>query len=285
MVFRSIHIFSLHAYPSLSHYQSLTSWLNYCNSFLNYFLHMQSDLSSVPSFCFYPYTLSSYGRQNDFSRKGLFQSPTWNSAVAFNWPWDKISKSPALIQLVPLPPASGLAHLSFSDSVLNVPVYFPLMQSTWDNTSLTTCICLVKSSLFKFHSNALGIESGYSLITKVITVSVTWRVLLIFVALNWCFYHILLYKWIFKDIYHRNSFRSKKKYEIMSDFYLELNHLIVNWNLKMTWFRLFNRDFKDGENSSFKFTGNEMVIMLFYQVFAWREKHLCNKLPNNIPYM
>jgi hypothetical protein len=42
--------------------------------------------------------------------------------------------------------------------------------------------------------------------------------------------------------------------------------------------------FTEGEKSSLKFPGKEMVIMLFYEGFVWKEKYFwCNKSPNNVP--
>lgn len=45
-------------------------------------------------------------------------------------------------------------------------------------------------------------------------------------------------------------------------------------------------NFTDGEKSSFKLFGNEMVIMLFYEASVWEEKHFLGyKSSNSIPSM
>lgn len=216
-MFRAIHVSYLSSHtPSLSHQQSLTSCLDYCNFFLNYFLDMQSRLLSMPSFCFYHCVLSSHERQNDFFHKTFADCRPLPDILQ----WlsidlgIKVPKAPTwcswwlCLQSQALPISHSLRSVH---GIPDCASFFPL--HLWNIASgellLLPVFAWSNPIYSNFSSNAL--EMG--------VVQVTWWILLTFVTLNLCFHHILLYRLIFKDIFHKDSYRPKKKDEIMSDLY------------------------------------------------------------------
>lgn len=95
------------------------------------------------------------------------------------------------------------------------------------------------------------------------------------VALNLCFHHILSYRLVFKGIYCRNSYRPKKKDEIMSEFCFSLDHLIIMCSLKMTWFRLLNVNFIDGENHHLSFLAMKWSLCCFMKLVCGKKNTPC----------
>lgn len=81
-----------------------------------------------------------------------------------------------MIQLVTLSPASGLAHLLFSETCtecIERATLFPL-DLEWNPLKAIFPLLPTFAWLNPLYSNTLGFGCSYSLISKVITVSVTW---------------------------------------------------------------------------------------------------------------